>query len=86
MCFSFYYKTIPYVFSSFKDILWANLIRTYFSTVVLLSKFQFDENARSPFVKIWKTILHPGEVSVTIIVLSAVEYNYHYHCFICYGI
>ncbi|XP_022844464.1 WD-40 repeat-containing protein MSI4-like isoform X1 [Olea europaea var. sylvestris] len=24
---------------------------------------KFDENARSPFVKIWKTILHPGEVN-----------------------
>lgn len=29
---------------------------------VLLLYFQFNEEARSPFVKKYKTIIHPGEV------------------------
>ena len=28
------------------------------------SNFQFNEEARSPFVKKFKTIIHPGEVSI----------------------
>lgn len=36
----------------------------YPTCLIIAQIFQFNEEARSPFVKKYKTIIHPGEVSV----------------------
>lgn len=38
------------------------IVRNSIKELICLFIFQFNEEARSPFVKKYKTIIHPGEV------------------------
>ena len=46
------------------------LFRSYLTRNVFLNSFQFNEEARSPFVKKYKTIIHPGEVCICICIFT----------------